>query len=191
MWKSIGLKNKNNVLNESIKESILELGIHKRPVRFTYRGKRKISFLRHDHESCFEPDPNFEFKIKSVEPRRKQQKTNSKGINISNLIKVDTKPENRFMFPTIYFANARSMNNKKEELEQEIKDAHADIAIITETWLHSDIASNLFPSKDTNSSEMTEKRDKEEVSQFTFVRIYRSSVGYVAKKTRSKPYGSL
>ena len=57
---------------------------------------------------------------------------------------MDIKPENRFTFPTIYFANARSINNKKEELEQEIRDAHADIAIITETWLHSDIASNLF-----------------------------------------------
>ena len=56
------------------------------------------------------------------------------------------------MFPIIYFANAWSMNNKTEELEQEIKETQADIVIITETWLNGDHESHLiFKLKDTNS----------------------------------------
>ena len=102
-------------------------------------------------QSCFDQDrlineadnPDFASQLPIVPSRRKIHKNNHKKTNISNLKKVNISSQNNLMFPIIYFANARSMNNKEEELEQ-IKETQADIVITTETWLNSDYESHLF-----------------------------------------------
>ena len=134
----IGLQNPNNTLCQNIAKTVSDLGIHKRPVSFTHRGKRK--------SICFSPDNNQENNIPVLITRSKKDQATFKGTgkDISNLKEINTVTENNYQFPKIYFANARSMNNKKEELELEIKISDADVAIITETWLNDTHDSNLF-----------------------------------------------
>ena len=134
----LGLQNQNNTLCQNIVESVSNLGIHKRPVSFTHRGNRKNPF--------FISDDKTEKDIPVIINHREKNHTlyKSKGKDISNLTKVETVSKNNYQLPKIYFANARSINNKREELELEIKHVGAVIAIITETWLNDNHDSNLL-----------------------------------------------
>ena len=58
------------------------------------------------------------------------------GCNENNLTKIQINEENKFEFPVLYFANARSLPNKIDELTCELKLNKVDIAVITETWLN-------------------------------------------------------
>ena len=58
--------------------------------------------------------------------------------NMNNLIHI---PTNRWDFPSILCANARSVTNKIDELDAECQNKCIDIAGITETWLKDDIPS--------------------------------------------------
>ena len=66
------------------------------------------------------------------------------GSNQNNPTKIQIKDENKFEFPVIYFANARSLQNKIDELSCELKSNKVDIAIISETWLNEPIPDQLL-----------------------------------------------
>ena len=97
----IGFQNKNNPLCETIKDTVLDLGIHKRPVNFTHRGKRKQ--FKFGQKSSDEHDLDTNLKIKLVSTIRKKSRTTNQKVNFSNLTKVKLEHENNFMFPKICF----------------------------------------------------------------------------------------
>ena len=49
-----------------------------------------------------------------------------------------------YNFPKIYFTNARSINNKINEIEVELKCNNIQVALITETWLNENIPSQAI-----------------------------------------------
>ena len=66
---------------------------------------------------------------------RKTIRHKTRGVNPNNNIEIKRKEYTNFQFPNVYLANARSINNKKDDLSCEIKANGVDIAVITETWL--------------------------------------------------------
>ena len=60
------------------------------------------------------------------------------GSSMNNLIQI---PKNRWDFPSILCANARSVTKKIDELDAECQNKCIYIAAITETWLKDDIPS--------------------------------------------------
>ena len=66
------------------------------------------------------------------------KQTGHRGSNVNNLIQI---PTNRWDFPSILCANARSVTNKIDELDAECQNKCIDVAGITETWLKNDIPS--------------------------------------------------
>ena len=66
------------------------------------------------------------------------KQTRQRGCNANNIIQI---PTNRWDFPNILCANARSVTKKIDELDAECQNKCIDIAAITETWLKDDILS--------------------------------------------------
>ena len=72
--------------------------------------------------------------------KRKHIRHKTRGVNPNNNIEIKRKESTNLKFPNIYLANARSINNKKDELSCEMKTNCVDIAVITETWLNENIS---------------------------------------------------
>ena len=63
------------------------------------------------------------------------------NANLGNLLEIPLEPNlvKNYEFPKVYCTNARSLTNKMDEISIELKDNDIDIAIVTETWLNSEM----------------------------------------------------
>ena len=132
-------QNKDNAtLQTDIKENIFGLGIHKRPVSFAHRGRRKLF----NHENYKNKHNSTNIPVLLTDRKITRKNEIEIKVDFNNLVNI--KLGNNLQFPVIYFANARSMSNKIDELLCEINASNAHRVIITESWLNVSQNSNLF-----------------------------------------------
>ena len=101
--------------------------------------------MRHTHRGTKRPAKCPIPVLTSSAPRRCVYKQSGyRGSDVNTIIQI---PTNRWDFPRILCANARSVTNKIDELDAECQNKCIDIAGITEIWLKDDIPSiSLQPS---------------------------------------------
>ena len=114
--------------------------------------------------------------LTSSAPRRCVYKqTGHRGSNVNNLIQMST---NRWDFPSILCANARSVTNKIDELDAECQNKCIDVAGITETWLKMTSPRSPYSSvASTLRSETIATADAAEVWRATCDRAYNINTG--------------
>ena len=68
-----------------------------------------------------------------------------RAVKVINPTKITPQKRSNYSFPSFYMArNARSVREKLDELTAQLLTVHMDIAIITESWLHDHIDSNIL-----------------------------------------------
>lgn len=65
-------------------------------------------------------------------------------VKVINPTKITPQKPPNYSFLSFYMANARSVREKLDELTAQLLTVHMDIAIITESWLHDHIDSNIL-----------------------------------------------
>ena len=67
-----------------------------------------------------------------------------RAVKVINQTKITPQKRSNYSFPSFYMANARSVREKLDELTAQLSTVYMDIAIITESWLHDHIDSNIL-----------------------------------------------
>ena len=67
-----------------------------------------------------------------------------RAVKVINPTKITPQKRSNYSFPSFYTANARSVRAKLDELTAQLLTVHMDIAIITQSWLHDLIDSNIL-----------------------------------------------
>jgi len=95
-------------------------------------------------QSCHTANQNNIIPTLVTDGRRHRKTSLDRRACHANLINIQTTAPKRYDFPRFLLSNTRSMANKLDEISAVITNNNCNIAVITESWLSSNISNDLI-----------------------------------------------